>query len=101
MSQYFGLFLRNSARNGDIPKVIAGPGERQDVGALVLAPIPPIESLYPGVWEDSDADGASSRAGRNAGEPPPESFRANVSSALLDHAHLQAQTCPPFPVNDS
>ena len=47
------------------------------------------------------ADGAASRAGRDSGEPRPESFRARVRSAFFDHAHLQAQTCPPFPVNDS
>ena len=101
MPQQSGLFLGYSAGYRDIPEVIANSTEGKDVGASVLSSILPIERPYPGIRQDGDADGALSRAGRNSGEPPPEAFRASVPSALLDHAHLQAQTCPPFPVNDS
>jgi hypothetical protein len=101
MPQHFGLFLGYPAGYCDIPKDIASPGEGKNIGAAILASIPPIERPYAGVREDSDAHRPASRAGRNTGEPPPETFRADICSAFLDHAHLQAQTCPPFPVNDS
>src|SRR5688572_13850586 len=101
MSQQFGLFSGYFAGYRNIAEVIASPGEGEDVSARVLTSIPPVECFDPGIRENADADRSSSRARRNAGEPPPESFRAHVCSTLLDHAHLQAQTCPPFPVNDS
>src|SRR5688500_13018412 len=101
MAAQFGLFLGNSARNRDVAEAIAVPGERQDIGTLVEPSVPAIERLNTPVGQNSDRKCAPSGAGCDAGEPPAQSFRAGVSATLFDHAHLDTQTCPPFPVNDS
>jgi hypothetical protein len=101
MSQYFGLFLGNSSGYGDIPQEIPGPGKRKDVRDLIFMAIFAIQGPNPGIRQNGDADRTTSRARRNAGEPWTQSFRAGVSASLFDHAHLDGQTCPPFPVNDS
>src|SRR5688572_6326606 len=101
MTQQFSLFLSNSAGNRDIPQVIASSRKREDVCSLVFTAVFAIERFDPGVGKDGNGNRATSRAGGYAGEPRPESFRASMRSALFDHAHLKAQTCPPFPVNDS
>ena len=101
MAQMLGLFLRNFARNGDVPEVIASSTERQHVSAFVGSSIPAIERLNAPVGQNGDGNRTQSRAGGDAGEPRPESFRTCVSATLLDHAYPETQTCPPFPVNDS
>ena|SRR5687767_7590739 len=101
MSQYFGLFLGYSARYGDISQEIPRPWERQYVGALIFAAVFTIERADPSIGQNRDADRTTSRTRRNAGEPWAQSFRAGVFTSLFDHAHLEGQTCPPFPVNDS
>ena len=101
MAQHLSLFLGNSTGYGDIPEEIPGPGERKDVGGLIFPTIFAIQRPNPGIGQDGNADGTTSRTRRNAGEPWTQSFRAGVSTSLFDHAHLKGQTCPPFPVNDS
>jgi hypothetical protein len=78
MSQKIGLFSSYSPRYRDISKEITRSRERKHIGGLVLAPVLAIECFDPGVGEDGDADAASGGAGRDAGEPLPESFRASV-----------------------
>ena len=101
MSEQFGLFLCYFARNRYISKELTRPWKREDIGAAVFAPISAIECFEPGVRENRDGYRAPSRPGGNARKPLPQSFRATVLSTFLDHAHGEAQTCPPFPENDS
>jgi|SRR5688572_1505075 hypothetical protein len=101
MAQYFGLFLGNSTGYGDIPQEIPGSRKRKDVRGLIFMTIFAIQGPNPGVRQNGDADRAASRARRDAGEPRTQAFRAGASTSLFDYAHLDGQTCPPFPVNDS
>jgi hypothetical protein len=101
MAQYFGLFLGNSTGYGDIPQEISAPGKRKDVRDLIFMTIFAIQGPNPGIGQNGNADRTASRARRYAGEPWAQSFRAGASTSLFDHAHLEGQTCPPFPVNDS
>ncbi len=101
MSEEFGLFSRNSAGYGDIPKIIASPGEREHVRTRILAAVFTIQGPDLAIRQNRDTDSAAGRARSNSREPRPQSFRASVCSAHFGHAHLEAQICPPFPVNDS
>ena len=101
MSEQFRLFLSNSARNRDISEEIARTRKRKDVGPLVFAAISTIEGPDARVGQYRDADAAASGLRRDSREPYSQSFCARIGRALHDHAYVQAQLCPPLPVNDS
>ena len=101
MAEQFCLFLRNFPRNCDIAEVLARPRERQDVGACIQPPVLAIEGSNPRVGQDREDDCPPRRAWCDSRQPSTETFRASGCATHLDHADPEAQTCPPFPVNDS
>ena len=101
MSEYFGLFLRNSARNGDIPEEFPGSREGQNIRRGVLAPVFAVQGFDLTVWKNRDGDDASGGPRRDFGEPAAQASRARMRGSDLNHAYLKAQACPPLPVNAS
>ena len=101
MSEHFGLFLRNSARNGDIAQVFPGSGEGQNICCGVLAAVLPVQGFDLAVGKNCDGNDASGGSRRDFGEPAAQSSRARMRGPRLNHAHLKAQTGPPLPVNAS
>ena len=88
MSEFFGLFLRNSARNGDIAQVFPGSRERQNVRCGVLATVLAVQGFDLTVWKNGDGNHASGGPRRDFGEPAAEASRARMRGYDLNHAYL-------------
>lgn len=101
MSEHFGLFLRNSTRNGDIAQVLAGSREGQNIRCGVLATVLAVQGFDLTVWKNGDGNYASGGPRGDFGEPAAKASRARMRGSDLNHAYLKAQTCPPLPVNAS
>ena len=100
MSELFGLFLRNSARNGDIAQVFPGSREGQNVRCRVLSTVLAVQGFDLTIWKNGDGNHAFGGPRRDFGEPAAEASRARMRGSDLNHAYLKAQICP-LPVNAS